>query len=114
MKMRRIAFQGLPTRICWVGLAINEMVRSGELKAPIEIGRDHLDSGSVASPNRETQAMKDGSDAVSNWPLLNAMLNVSSGATWVSNQHGGGVDGSFAVCRGGECVRWFFGGGEAD
>jgi urocanate hydratase len=95
----RIAFQGLPARICWVGLgqrhrlglAFNAMVRSGELKAPIVIGRDHLDSGSVASPNRETEAMADGSDAVSDWPLLNAMLNVAGGATWVSLHHGGGV-----------------------
>ena len=95
----RIAFQGLPARICWVGLgqrhrlglAFNEMVRRGELKAPIVIGRDHLDSGSVASPNRETEAMADGSDAVSDWPLLNAMLNVAGGATWVSLHHGGGV-----------------------
>jgi urocanate hydratase len=95
----RISFQGLPARICWVGLgvrhklglAFNEMVRNGELKAPVVIGRDHLDSGSVASPNRETEAMKDGSDAVSDWPLLNAMLNVAGGATWVSLHHGGGV-----------------------
>jgi len=95
----RISFQGLPARICWVGLgqrhklglAFNEMVRRGELNAPIVIGRDHLDSGSVASPNRETEAMCDGSDAVSDWPLLNAMLNVASGATWVSLHHGGGV-----------------------
>ena len=95
----KIAFQGLPARICWVGLgqrhrlglAFNEMVASGELKAPIVIGRDHLDSGSVASPNRETEAMKDGSDAVSDWPLLNALLNCASGATWVSLHHGGGV-----------------------
>ncbi|HZO94881.1 MAG TPA: urocanate hydratase [Candidatus Baltobacteraceae bacterium] len=95
----RIAFQGLPARICWiglgdrdrVGLAFNEMVARGELKAPIVIGRDHLDSGSVASPNRETEAMRDGSDAVSDWPLLNAMLNVAGGATWVSIHHGGGV-----------------------
>ncbi|MBS8260601.1 urocanate hydratase [Roseibium polysiphoniae] len=99
MARDRIAFQGLPARICWVGLgqrhrlglAFNEMVRSGELKAPIVIGRDHLDSGSVASPNRETEAMKDGSDAVSDWPLLNALLNTASGATWVSLHHGGGV-----------------------
>ena len=99
MASERIAFQGLPARICWVGLgqrhrlglAFNEMVRSGELKAPIVIGRDHLDSGSVASPNRETEAMLDGSDAVSDWPLLNAMLNVAGGATWVSLHHGGGV-----------------------
>jgi urocanate hydratase len=95
----RIAFQGLPARICWIGLgdrhraglAFNEMVKSGELKAPIVIGRDHLDSGSVASPNRETEAMSDGSDAVSDWPLLNALLNTASGATWVSFHHGGGV-----------------------
>ena len=99
MASERIAFQGLPARICWVGLgqrhrlglAFNEMVRNGELKAPIVIGRDHLDSGSVASPNRETEAMLDGSDAVSDWPLLNAMLNVAGGATWVSLHHGGGV-----------------------
>ena len=95
----RIAFQGLPARICWVGLgqrhrlglAFNEMVRNGEVGAPIVIGRDHLDSGSVASPNRETESMKDGSDAVSDWPLLNALLNTASGATWVSLHHGGGV-----------------------
>jgi urocanate hydratase len=99
MARARIQFQGLPARICWVGLgtrdrlglAFNEMVKSGELSAPIVIGRDHLDSGSVASPNRETEAMKDGSDAVSDWPLLNAMLNTASGATWVSIHHGGGV-----------------------
>ena len=96
---KKIKFQGLPARICWVGLgdrhrlglAFNEMVASGELKAPIVIGRDHLDSGSVASPNRETEAMKDGSDAVSDWPMLNALLNCASGATWVSFHHGGGV-----------------------
>ena len=99
MARERISFQGLPARICWVGLglrhklglAFNEMVRKGELKAPVVIGRDHLDSGSVASPNRETEAMRDGSDAVSDWPLLNAMLNVAGGATWVSLHHGGGV-----------------------
>ena len=99
MAAERIAFQGLPARICWIGLgerhraglAFNEMVKSGELKAPIVIGRDHLDSGSVASPNRETEAMKDGSDAVSDWPLLNALLNTAGGATWVSLHHGGGV-----------------------
>src|SRR5574343_2111809 len=99
MARERISFQGLPARICWLGLgerhlaglAFNEMVRTGELKAPIVIGRDHLDSGSVASPNRETEAMKDGSDAVSDWPLLNALLNTASGATWVSLHHGGGV-----------------------
>ncbi|PCI62422.1 MAG: urocanate hydratase [Kordiimonadales bacterium] len=99
MARERIQFQGLPARICWVGLgerhklglAFNEMVKNGELKAPVVIGRDHLDSGSVASPNRETEAMKDGSDAVSDWPLLNALLNTASGATWVSLHHGGGV-----------------------
>jgi len=99
MARERIAFQGLPARICWVGLgqrhrlglAFNEMVRNGEVSAPIVIGRDHLDSGSVASPNRETESMKDGSDAVSDWPLLNALLNTASGATWVSLHHGGGV-----------------------
>ena len=99
MAGERIAFQGLPARICWIGLgerhlaglAFNEMVRTGELKGPIVIGRDHLDSGSVASPNRETEAMQDGSDAVSDWPLLNALLNTASGATWVSIHHGGGV-----------------------
>ncbi|WP_374366507.1 urocanate hydratase [Piscinibacter sp.] len=99
MAGERIAFQGLPARICWLGLgerhlaglAFNEMVKSGELKAPIVIGRDHLDTGSVASPNRETEGMKDGTDAVSDWPLLNALLNASGGATWVSLHHGGGV-----------------------
>jgi urocanate hydratase len=104
MAHERIAFQGLPARICWVGLglrdklglAFNEMVRMGELSAPVVIGRDHLDSGSVASPNRETEAMKDGSDAVSDWPLLNAMLNVAGGATWVSVHHGGGVGMGFS------------------
>jgi urocanate hydratase len=111
----RIAFQGLPARICWIGLgdrhraglAFNEMVRTGELKAPIVIGRDHLDSGSVASPNRETEGMQDGSDAVSDWPLLNALLNTASGATWVSLHHGGGVgmgysqhSGVVVVCDG--------------
>ncbi|MCR8827517.1 urocanate hydratase [Pseudosulfitobacter koreensis] len=104
MARARISFQGLPARICWVGLglrdklglAFNEMVRTGELSAPVVIGRDHLDSGSVASPNRETEAMKDGSDAVSDWPLLNAMLNVASGATWVSLHHGGGVGMGFS------------------
>jgi urocanate hydratase len=117
MAKERISFQGLPARICWVGLglrdklglAFNAMVRSGELKAPVVIGRDHLDSGSVASPNRETEAMKDGSDAVSDWPLLNAMLNVAGGATWVSLHHGGGVgmgysqhSGVVIVCDGTE------------
>jgi len=104
MARERIAFQGLPARIMWIGLgdrhraglAINEMVRTGELKAPVVIGRDHLDSGSVASPNRETEAMKDGSDAVSDWPLLNALLNTASGATWVSLHHGGGVGMGFS------------------
>ena len=104
MARERIAFQGLPARICWVGLgerhrlglAFNEMVRTGELSAPVVIGRDHLDSGSVASPNRETEAMKDGSDAVSDWPLLNALLNTASGATWVSLHHGGGVGMGFS------------------
>jgi urocanate hydratase len=104
MARERISFQGLPARICWVGLgdrhrlglAFNEMVARGELKAPIVIGRDHLDSGSVASPNRETEAMKDGSDAVSDWPLLNALLNCASGATWVSLHHGGGVGMGFS------------------
>ncbi len=124
----RIQFQGLPARICWVGLgdrhrlglAFNDMVKSGELRAPVVIGRDHLDSGSVASPNRETEAMRDGSDAVSDWPLLNALLNTASGATWVSLHHGGGVgmgysqhaglvivcDGSDAAAKRIERVRW--------
>ncbi|MDB5479997.1 MAG: urocanate hydratase [Caulobacteraceae bacterium] len=128
MAARRIRFQGLPARICWVGLgdrhrlglAFNAMVASGELKAPIVIGRDHLDSGSVASPNRETEAMRDGSDAVSDWPLLNALLNTASGATWVSLHHGGGVgmgfsqhagmvivaDGTAAAARRLERVLW--------
>jgi urocanate hydratase len=104
MARERIAFQGLPARICWVGLgvrhklglAFNEMVRNGEVKAPIVIGRDHLDGGSVASPNRETEAMKDGSDAISDWPLLNALVNTASGATWVSLHHGGGVGMGFS------------------
>jgi len=104
MARERIAFQGLPARICWVGLgvrhrlglAFNEMVRTSELSAPVVIGRDHLDSGSVASPNRETESMKDGSDAVSDWPLLNALLNTASGATWVSLHHGGGVGMGFS------------------
>ena len=104
MARERIAFQGLPARICWIGLGdrhraglmFNEMVASGELKAPIVIGRDHLDAGSVASPNRETEAMRDGSDAVSDWPLLNALLNTASGATWVSLHHGGGVGMGFS------------------
>ncbi len=104
MAKEHIHFQGLPSRICWVGLgqrhklglAFNEMVKSGELKAPVVIGRDHLDSGSVASPNRETESMKDGSDAVSDWPILNALLNTSSGVTWVSFHHGGGVGMGFS------------------
>jgi urocanate hydratase len=128
MAQARIKFQGLPARICWVGLgdrhrlglAFNEMVASGELRAPMVIGRDHLDSGSVASPNRETEAMRDGSNAVSDWPLLNALLNTASGATWVSLHHGGGVgmgfsqhagmvivaDGSPAAARRLERVLW--------
>jgi urocanate hydratase len=119
MAREKISFQGLPARICWiglgerdkVGLAFNEMVGRGEVKAPIVIGRDHLDSGSVASPNRETEAMKDGSDAVSDWPLLNALLNCASGATWVSLHHGGGVGMGFSqhagmviVCDGTEAA----------
>ena len=104
MARQRIAFQGLPARICWlglkdrarVGLAFNEMVAKGELRAPIVIGRDHLDSGSVASPNRETEGMRDGSDAVSDWPILNALLNTASGASWVSFHHGGGVGIGFS------------------
>src|SRR5690606_34570839 len=119
MAKERISFQGLPARICWVGLgdrhrlglAFNEMVRRGELKAPVVIGRDHLDSGSVASPNRETEAMRDGSDAVSDWPLLNAMLNAAGGASWVSLHHGGGVGmvysqhaGGVIVCDGSEAA----------
>jgi urocanate hydratase len=128
MARDRIQFQGLPARICWVGLgdrhrlglAFNDMVARGEVKAPIVIGRDHLDSGSVASPNRETEAMRDGSDAVADWPLLNAMLNIASGATWVSMHHGGGVgigysqhsgvvivcDGTPAAARRIERVLW--------
>jgi len=128
MAAERIAFQGLPARICWIGLgerhraglAFNEMVKRGELKAPIVIGRDHLDSGSVASPNRETESMRDGSDAVSDWPLLNALLNTAGGATWVSLHHGGGVgmgysqhagvvivcDGTDAAARRIERVLW--------
>ena len=119
MARERISFQGLPARICWVGLgqrhklglAFNEMVRKGELKAPVVIGSDHLDSGSVASPNRETEAMRDGSDAVSDWPLLNALLNTAGGATWVSLHHGGGVgmgysqhSGVVIVCDGSEAA----------
>jgi len=119
MAGKKIKFQGLPARICWVGLgdrhrlglAFNEMVAKGELKAPVVIGRDHLDSGSVASPNRETEAMRDGTDAVSDWPLLNALLNTASGATWVSLHHGGGVGMGFSqhagmviVCDGSEAA----------
>jgi urocanate hydratase len=119
MARSRIHFQGLPARICWVGLgdrhrlglAFNEMVARGELRAPIVIGRDHLDAGSVASPNRETEAMLDGSDAVSDWPMLNALLNCASGATWVSLHHGGGVGigysqhaGMVIVCDGTEAA----------
>jgi urocanate hydratase len=119
MARERIAFQGLPARICWLGLgeraraglAFNEMVGRGELKAPIVIGRDHLDAGSVASPNRETEAMRDGSDAIADWPLLNALLNCASGATWVSIHHGGGVGigyaehaGMVVVCDGSEAA----------
>ena len=108
MARERIAFQGLPARICWVGLgerhrlglAFNEMVRSGELKAPIVIGRDHLDSGSVASPNRETESMRDGSDAVADWPLLNALMSTAGGATWVSLHHGGGVGMGYSIHAG--------------
>ncbi|MBI3724631.1 urocanate hydratase, partial [bacterium] len=104
----RIAFQGLPARICWLGygeraklgLAINDLVAKGELEAPIAIGRDHLDSGSVASPNRETEAMKDGSDAIADWPLLNALVNTASGASWVSIHHGGGVGIGYSIHAG--------------
>jgi urocanate hydratase len=120
MAEERIAFQGLPARICWIGLgernraglAFNDMVKSGDVKAPIVIGRDHLDAGSVASPNRETEDMRDGSDAVSDWPFLNALLNTASGATWVSIHHGGGVGMGFSqhagvviVCDGTEAAR---------
>jgi urocanate hydratase len=108
----RIAFQGLPARICWLGygqrdrlgLRFNEMVRKGELKAPIVIGRDHLDAGSVASPYRETEAMQDGSDAIADWPLLNALVNTASGATWVSIHHGGGVGIGRSIHAGMVCV----------
>jgi urocanate hydratase len=104
----RVAFQGLPARICWLGygerekagLAFNELVRTGRVKAPIVIGRDHLDCGSVASPNRETEAMKDGSDAIADWPLLNALLNTAAGATWVSLHHGGGVGIGYSIHAG--------------
>jgi len=108
MAQDKVAYQGLPARICWLGygerhragLAFNELVRTGKVKAPIVIGRDHLDSGSVASPHRETEAMKDGSDAVADWPLLNAMLNVANGATWVSIHHGGGVGIGYSIHAG--------------
>ena len=108
----RVAFQGLPARICWlgygeralVGLRFNEMVRSGEVSAPIVIGRDHLDSGSVASPYRETEAMADGSDAIADWPLLNALVNTASGASWVSIHHGGGVGIGRSIHAGMVCV----------
>jgi urocanate hydratase len=108
MAREQVEFQGLPARICWLGygerakagLKLNEMVASGELKAPIVIGRDHLDSGSVASPNRETEGMKDGSDAIADWPLLNALVNAVNGATWVSIHHGGGVGIGFSIHAG--------------
>ena len=108
MAQEQVQFQGLPARICWLGygdrakfgLALNEMVRSGELSAPIVIGRDHLDCGSVASPNRETESMKDGTDAVADWPLLNAMVNIAGGATWVSFHHGGGVGMGYSLHAG--------------
>jgi len=108
MARAQVEFQGLPSRICWLGygerarfgLALNDLVRTGELKAPIVIGRDHLDCGSVASPNRETEAMKDGTDAVADWPLLNAMVNIASGATWVSFHHGGGVGMGYSLHAG--------------
>ncbi len=104
----RVAFQGLPARICWLGygerakmgLAFNELVRTGAVKAPIVIGRDHLDAGSVASPNRETEAMRDGSDAVADWPILNALINAVAGATWVSVHHGGGVGMGYSIHAG--------------
>jgi urocanate hydratase len=108
MARERVAFQGLPARICWLGygerakagLAFNEAVKRGEISGPIVIGRDHLDCGSVASPNRETEAMKDGTDAVADWPILNAMLNVASGAAWVSFHHGGGVGMGYSLHSG--------------
>ncbi len=104
----RVKFQGLPARICWLGYGerahfgqvVNEMVRTGELSAPIVIGRDHLDTGSVASPNRETEAMKDGSDAIADWPILNALINAVGGATWVSFHHGGGVGIGYSLHAG--------------
>ena len=108
LAQRRVPFQGLPARICWLGygerdvagLAFNEMVARGELAAPIVIGRDHMDSGSVASPNRETEGMRDGSDAIADWPILNALLNTAAGATWVSVHHGGGVGIGFSIHAG--------------
>ena len=108
MAQERIAFQGLPARICWLGqgerekagLAFNKLVREGKVKAPIVIGRDHLDTGSVASPNRETEAMKDGSDAIADWPILNALMNTAGGATWVSFHHGGGVGIGYSLHAG--------------
>ena len=108
MAQQKVAFQGLPSRICWLGygdraklgLIINNMVRTGELKAPIVIGRDHLDAGSVASPNRETEGMRDGSDAVADWPLLNALVNACAGASWVSIHHGGGVGIGYSIHAG--------------
>jgi urocanate hydratase len=108
MAGEKVKYQGLPARICWLGygeraqfgVAINKLVASGEIKAPIVIGRDHLDCGSVASPNRETEAMRDGSDAVADWPILNALLNTASGASWVSFHHGGGVGMGYALHAG--------------
>ena len=108
MAQERIAFQGLPARICWLGMgerekagiAFNELVRSGKVKAPIVIGRDHLDTGSVASPNRETESMKDGSDAIADWPVLNALINTAGGASWVSLHHGGGVGIGYSIHAG--------------
>jgi urocanate hydratase len=108
MAQERVHFQGLPARICWLGygerdkagLAFNELVRSGAVKAPIAIGRDHLDSGSVASPYRETERMRDGSDAIADWPILNALLNTASGASWVSFHHGGGVGIGYSLHAG--------------
>ena len=108
MAQEKVQFQGLPSRICWLGygdrakfgLALNQLVADGDLEAPIVIGRDHLDCGSVASPNRETESMKDGTDAVADWPLLNALLNTASGASWVSIHHGGGVGMGYAIHAG--------------
>jgi urocanate hydratase len=108
MAQQKIAFQGLPARICWIGqgdrekagLAFNELVKTGKVKAPIVIGRDHLDTGSVASPNRETEAMLDGSDAVADWPILNALVNTAGGASWVSLHHGGGVGMGYSIHAG--------------